>query len=68
MKRDPEAGWDDQKFYDPEMLKTSLENNTPYISIEQKKFHEFKLIEIMNENEVKEHFSFIHPFYGKGKY
>ena len=34
MKRDPEAGWDDKKFYDPEMLKTSLENNTPYISIE----------------------------------
>lgn len=34
----------------------------------QKKFHNFKLIEIVNEYEVKEHFTFIHPFYGKGNY
>lgn len=29
----------------------------------KKTFYEFKLIEIINEREVKEHFSFIHPYY-----
>jgi len=50
------------------MLRTSLENNKPYIKIMGKKFHNYKVIEIMNETEVKEHFTFIHPFYGVGKY
>lgn len=27
----------------------------------------FKLIEILNDKEVKEHFSFIFPYYGGGK-
>ena len=34
----------------------------------QKKFHNFKMIEIINEYEVKEHFTFTHPFYGVGNY
>lgn len=50
------------------MLRTSLENNKPHVRNMQKKFHNFKMIEIINEREVKEHFTFIHPFYGKGKY
>ena len=28
-----------------------------------KKFYEFRLIEIMGAQEIKEHYSFIHPFY-----
>lgn len=58
----------DDTYFEPEMLRTSLENNKTYIKVMQKKFHNFKLIEIMNEFEVKEHFTFIHPFYGIGKY
>lgn len=50
------------------MLRTSLENNKPYIKIMQKKFHNFKMIEIVNEYEVKEHFTFTHAFYGTGNY
>lgn len=58
----------DDQYFEPEMLRTSLENNKPYIKIMQKKFHNFKLIEIINECEIKEHFTFIHPFFGVGKY
>lgn len=58
----------DDSYFEPEMLRTSLENNKSYIRVMQKKFHNFKLIEIINEIEVKEHFTFIHPFYGIGKY
>lgn len=68
MKKEAEEGWDDKKFYNPEMLATSLKNNTPYISIERKEFRRFKMIEILDSGLVKEHFTFIHPFYGVGKY
>ncbi len=50
------------------MLTTSFQNNVAYTSLVEKKFHNFKLIEILNESEIKEHFRFVHPFYGKGKY
>ena len=59
---------DDKGYYDADQLRTSLSNNTPYISIEKKTFHNFKLIEILNEFEVKEHFTFVFAFHGKGKY
>jgi hypothetical protein len=50
------------------MLKTSLSNNKPFIKIVPKKYHLFKLIEILDERNVKEHLSFYHPFYGSGHY
>ena len=50
------------------MLATAFMNNVAYTSLVQKAFHDYKLIEIINEYEIKEHFSFIHPFYGVGKY
>jgi len=68
IQRDPLTNMTDDQYYEPEQLRTSLENNKPYVKIMQKKFHNFKLIEILNEFEVKEHFTFIHPFYGKGSY
>jgi hypothetical protein len=58
----------DDQYFDEIALRTSLENNTPYIKLVGKKYHNFKLIEIINESEIKEHFTFIHPFYGVGKY
>ena len=50
------------------MLTTSLENNTPYMKIVVKKFHKFKMLEIINEREVKVHFEFIHPIYETDNY
>jgi hypothetical protein len=50
------------------MLTTSLENNTAYLKIVQKTFHEFKMVEIVNEKEILEHFRFVHPVYQDGNY
>lgn len=68
MSKNPVEGYDDDKYFDADMLRTSLENNKAYIRLLGKKFHRFMVVEIMNEYEVKEHFTFIHPFYGKGTY
>lgn len=68
LQRTPLENMTDDQYFDPEMLRTSLENNKPYIKIMPKKYHNFKLIEIVNEIEIKEHFTFIHPFYGVGSY
>lgn len=68
MQREAIEGYDEAKFYPPDMLRTSLENNKPYITIMAKKFHNFKMIEIINEFTIKEHFTFVHAFYGKGNY
>lgn len=58
----------DEQFFEADMLRTSLENNQPYIKVMTKTFHNFKMIEIANEYEVKELFTFVHPYYGDGKY
>jgi hypothetical protein len=50
------------------MLVTELENCSNFNKNLPKKFHKFKLIEILNEHTIKEHFTFVHTFYGKGKY
>jgi len=34
-----------------------------YVKKVEKRFYEYKLIEIINEREVKEHFNFIYPYY-----
>ena len=61
-------GYSDEKFYDPEFLKATFEGNKPYTRILGKTFHRYKMIEIMSEREVKVLTSFVHVFYGKGKY
>lgn len=39
----------------------------PYAKIAQKAYHEFRLIEIASETEVREIASFVYPFWnGKG--
>ena len=54
--------------YFGDRLTTSLKNNTAYTKIEQKTFRQFKLMEILNETEVIEHYKFAHPHYGYGNY
>lgn len=40
-----------------------LKNQIPFISSIEKEFYEFKLIEITSETSIKEHCTFVHPFY-----
>lgn len=55
--------FDENKFYDPESTKSHLDKQVSFIKKVGKHFYEFKLIEIINEREVKEHMTFIHAFY-----
>jgi hypothetical protein len=45
------------------MTKSNIKSQVSFIKKSEKSFYEFRLIEIINEREVKEHLSFIHPFY-----
>jgi hypothetical protein len=62
INKTPIEDFGDDQFYDANMLKTSLENNTSFIKQQKKKFHKFKVVEIINEREIKEHFTFTHQF------
>lgn len=53
----------DEKEYFGERLTCDLSNCTAYTGILEKNFLKFTLIEIINELEVKTHYSFIHPVY-----
>ena len=50
--------WTDETFFEPEFLKNTFENNKAYTKIIAKTFHNFCVIEIINEKEVKTHFTF----------
>jgi hypothetical protein len=47
-------------------MKCSLEGNTAFMNMVGKTYHRFKLLEIISPNEIKTHFSFIHPLYDDG--
>jgi|LauGreDrversion4_2_1035121.scaffolds.fasta_scaffold44840_2 hypothetical protein len=49
------------------MTKTNMRGQVPYIKRIPKTFYEFRVIEIVNEREIKEHFSFVFPYYGGGE-
>ena len=55
-------------FFEEDFLKPTFEGNKPFTSLVGKSYHNFKIIEIINEEEVRELMSFKHVFYGKGKY
>ena len=62
MKKTPET------MYDMETIDRMTENQQTkqqqtYLHQQKKELREFKLIEIINEDEVKEHIQFIHPVY-----
>lgn len=58
----------DEREYFGDRLTSPLENNTSYVKIEQKSFLKHKLIEILNNKEIEEHFTFVHPNYGENNY
>lgn len=45
------------------MTKSHIKSQISFIKKSEKAFYEYKVIEIINEREVKEHLSFVHPFY-----
>lgn len=67
IQKDPLANMTDEQYFDASSLKTSLKNCTPYTKSQGKKFFNFKLLEILNDKEVKEHYQFTHYSLGVGK-
>lgn len=65
-KKEPVAVDEVQFFGD--RLKSELGHNSSYVSTMEKKFFRFRVIEILNTQEIFEHFSFIHPYYGDDKF
>jgi hypothetical protein len=57
---------DENHFYDPSMTKSNMKSQVSYIKRTKKTFFEFRLVEIISDREVKEHFSFVFPYYGGG--
>lgn len=53
------------QYFDPKMLNSKFENQVPFVNSERdkKEFHEFKIIEIISADEVRELISFTHPKY-----
>lgn len=46
------------------MIASNMDKQVSFIKSLKKIIYEFKLVEIVSENELKEHFSFVFPFYG----
>eukprot|EP00347_Sterkiella_histriomuscorum_P017370 403349643 len=61
--KEPISDYDENNFFNPELTKGFIKSQISYVKKAEKNFYEWKLIEIINEREVKEHFSYIHPFY-----
>ena len=61
--KEPINDYDENNFFNPELTKGFIKSQISYVKKAEKNFYEWKLIEIINEREVKEHFSYIHPFY-----
>jgi len=55
-------------FFEEDLLKPTFTGNKPFNSLVAKTFHNFKVIEVINEEEIRELITFKHVFYGKGKY
>ena len=66
-KKNPVTDVDQVRFFDGR-INSELGADTSYVSTLEKKFYRFRVIEIMDTQEVKEHFSFVHPYYGDDKY
>lgn len=63
----PIEGFDENQFFDPKQIQCSIENQISFVKKSPKKFYLFKVIEIVNEKEVKEHATFIKPYYANSK-
>ncbi|CDW83568.1 wd-40 repeat protein [Stylonychia lemnae] len=58
----------DEDYYEDYQINSKLENCTTLFKRMSKTYREFKLIEIISPEEVKVHFTYIHPYYGINVY
>ena len=65
--KEPIEAYDENTFFDPQMTKANIKSQVSYVKKAEKNFYHWKLIEIINEREVKEHLSFVHPYYEAGQ-
>lgn len=56
---DDKIDW--KQYFDASMVKANTKKQKSFIESLSKQFYEFKYVEIMDEKNVKEHFSFIYP-------
>ena len=53
----------EKNFFTAEDLQTNLQKQIPFVKKTAKDYHEFRLIEIVDEHDVKEIASFIYPYW-----
>lgn len=53
----------DEVQYFGDRVNTSLFNNTPFVTLEEKKFLRYKVIDILSSSSVEEVISFVHVNY-----
>ena len=59
---------DPRDYFDTKNLGGNIKNQTTFLEHKQKVYFEFRLIEIIDPFTVKEHCSFIFPFYDIDKF
>ena len=59
---------DPRDYFDTKNVGGNIKNQTTFLEHKQKVYYEFRLIEIIDPYTVKEHCSFIFPFYDIDKF
>ncbi len=59
----PIENYDEMQYWDPELMHKEISKILPYMLMQPKKFHEFKLVEVLNEMEIKVHSTFVHAVF-----
>ncbi len=54
---------DEKLFFHPDELKSNMMNQATFVKRRDKEYHEFKLIEIVSQDKVREVASFIYPYW-----
>lgn len=62
-EKDPIPNINEDTFFDPNFIETHIDKQVSFVRKVQKQFNLLKLIEIVDENKVIEHFNFVHPIY-----
>ena len=62
-KIEPIEDYDEMKYWDERLVHTEITKMRPYMCQQKKQFHEFKLIEVGGEREMRTHMTFIHPVF-----
>lgn len=63
MKKIPEKNLDKSLVFENDNCDSSVINQKTFSESLGKEFREFRLIEIISENEIVEHIKFVHSYY-----